>query len=185
MKVKLDWQIVSGITSQLVQYKLATACSDCWIDFGYVDIAANSVTISDLSDNYIYNFRVQTSCSSGSPTPSILTSQINILCPTITTSVAASTISYSFSALGGSITGYTVKLYNSAGTTLLSTQTPSFTSSSTSITGTFSALTPSTAYKLELTIAADTFTKTCTQVSASTIAGTACDTPQSVTALIY
>lgn len=183
MKVSLSWQTVDGITSQLVQYKLAAV--DTWTDFGYVELGAKTVIISDLLDNYIYNFRVLTSCSSGSPTPSFSSSQINIVCPTISTTTAASTISYSFTALKASITGYTVRLLNSAGTTELATQSPSFNSNTATISGTFSALSPSTSYKIELIITADSFTKTCSQVTATTIAGTACDTPQSVTALLY
>lgn len=187
MKVQLTWQSPvdpsTPITSQLVQYKLTS--SKDWIDKGYVQVGTNSVIISDLLDNNIYDFRVMTGCSAGSLTPSLTYRQINIICPTLSFSSAASTISYSFTALKGSITAYTVKLYDNAGTTLLSTQTPTFTSSTSTITGTFSQLTASTAYKVELTINADTLSKTCSKVSASTIAGTACDTPQSVTAIIY
>jgi hypothetical protein len=183
MKVTLSWQNVSGATSQKVEYQIKGAST--WTEYGFVDLLSNNVTISDLLDNYIYLFRVVTTCNTGSPATSATKEQINIVCPTVVCSGAASTISYSFSAIQKSITGYTVKLYDNAGTTLLSTQSPSFNSSTTTITGTFSALTPSTGYKVELTITADTFTKTCSKVSATTTSGTACDTPQSVTALIY
>lgn len=183
MNVRLTWQKSAGITSQLVQYKQATA--SVWLDYGYVDLKDTSVTISNLADNVIYNFRVVTNCSTGSLGYSSIDSKINIICPTISTTSAASTITYSFLALKGSITKYTVKLFNNAGTTELFSQTPSFTSETTTITDTFSALTPNTSYKLQLFIDADISSKTCTQVSASTIAGTACDTPQSVSALIY
>lgn len=183
MNVSLTWQSVPGITTQLVQYQIAGSSS--WTDYKYVDLLLNSVTIPNLLDNYIYNFRVATECSTGSRTPSSLSSVINIVCPTVTCTSAGSTVSYSFPALKASITGYTVNLYNNAGTSILATQTPSFTSTTNTITGTFSGLSSATGYKVELTITADTFTKTCSKVSITTTGAAACDTPQSVTALIY
>lgn len=183
MNVRLSWQKPSGTTTQLVQYKQLSATA--WSDYGYVDIKDTSVVISNLADNVTYNFRVVTNCSLNSLGYSVIDSVINIVCPAVTTTVAASTITYSFTALKGSITKYTVKLFNNAGTTELSSQTPSFTSTTNTITGTFSQLSPTTGYKIQLIIEADTFSKTCSQVSATTIGGTACDTPQSVSALIF
>ena len=182
MKVTLSWTAATGVTSQLVQYKLATESS--WTDYGYVALGATSATISDLLDNYIYDFRVLTSCDSGTLTASGQTSQINIVCPTITTSVTGTTINYSFSALNGSVTGYVVKLYNSAGTSVLFTSTPSL--SNTTIAGTFSSLTNSTTYKLELTVNADTKFKVCPQITVvtNTSSASSCNPPTGVTSYL-
>jgi hypothetical protein len=182
MKVTLSWTAASGVTSQLVQYKLASLST--WTDHGYVNVSSTSAVISDLQDNFIYNFRVLTDCGSGSVATSLQTSQINITCPTITTSVTGTTINYSFAAINGSVTGYTVKLYNSAGTTVLQTSTPAL--SSSTIAGTFSSLTNSTTYKLELTVTADSFSKTCSQVSVTTNTSSAssCNAPTGVTSYL-
>ena len=183
MKVTISWTATNEVTSQLVQYKLATTSS--WTDYGYVAIGANSATIADLLDNYIYDFRVLTSCDSGTVTASAQTSRINIVCPNITTSVTGTTVNYSFNALNGSVTGYVVKLYNSTGTTLIgSPSTPAL--SNTTIAGTFSSLTNSTTYKLELTVNADTKFKVCPQITVvtNTSSASSCNPPTGVTSYL-
>lgn len=177
MNITISWTPITGVTSQTVQYKLAAVSE--WTTFGYVPLGSTSVKLTGLIDNKIYDFRVLTSCPEGADTPSVFTSNIGITCPTLTLTTSGSSISYSFSSLGGDVTGYTIRLYDNAGTTLLQTQQPVFTNLST-ITGGFTGLTASTSYKIEAYIVAGIYNKTCTKVTATTTSGSACDSPTNI-----
>lgn len=177
MNITLNWTTGAGAGSQDVQYKLAT--NSTWIT--HANLAGNVTTssISGLQDNLIHDFRVVTNCVGGTPSPSITTSQINIICPTVNISVTDTTVAYSFTHIGGSITSYTVQLLDNAGTVVLQTQTPAVTST---VTGTFSTLTQSTAYKVRVIPIAGVFNKQCPLVSATTTATPTCNAPSNVTA---
>jgi hypothetical protein len=180
MNITLTWTAGGGATSQDVQYKLSTATT--WTT--HENVAGNITTsnIAGLLDNRIYDFRVITNCAGGTPNGSAPTQQIKITCPSVSTSPSDLSIGYSFPELGGSITAYTVKLFNSAGDTELASQTPSGT---TTRSGTFTGLTQSTAYKIRVIVTAGSFSKTdCAMVSVSTTATPACNAPTSVTASI-
>jgi hypothetical protein len=179
MNITLNWTAGGGAASQDVQYKLAS--SNTWIT--HVNVAGNvtTTTITGLQDNLIYDFRIVTNCSGGTPAPGTSTQQINIICPTVTTTVTDTTVAYSFTNVGGSTSGYTVHLLDSAGTTILQTQTPTIAST---VTGTFSTLTQSTAYKVRLTIIAGTFNKQCTAVNATTTATPVCNAPTNLVATL-
>lgn len=180
MNITLTWTVGAGAASQDVQYKLST--SPTWIN--HENVAGNITTssITGLLDNHIYDFRVITNCAGGTPTPSVATQQIKLTCPSVSTTPSDVSIGYSFTELGGSITAYTVKLFNSAGDTELASQTPSGT---TTRSGTFSALTASTAYKIRVIVTAGAFSKTdCAMVSVSTTATPACNAPTDVTASV-
>jgi hypothetical protein len=180
MNITLTWTVGSGASSQDVQYKLAS--SSTWTT--HENVAGNITTSSilGLQDNLIYDFRVITNCPGGTPSGSTVTQQIKIICPTVTTTPSDTTIAYSFPENGGSITAYTVKLFDSAGTTEIASQTPTGT---TTRSGTFTGLTQSTAYKIRVIITAGSFTKSdCAFTSVSTTATPACNAPTNVSASI-
>jgi len=180
MNITLTWTTGSGASSQDVQYKLASAGS--WTT--HVNVAGNITTtnINGLQDNLIYDFRVITNCAGGTPTASTAAQQIKIICPTITTTPSDTTIGYSFPEIGGSVTAYTAKLFDSAGTTEIASQTPSGT---TTRSGTFTGLSASTAYKVRVLITAGAFSKNdCAFTSVSTTATPACNAPTNVSASI-
>ena len=180
MNITLTWTTGGGAASQDVQYKLATAST--WTT--HENVAGNVTTssIAGLLDNRIYDFRVITNCAGGTPTASTPTQQIKILCPTVTATPSNTTIAYSFPELGGSVTAYTVKLFDSAGTTEIASQTPTGT---TTRSGTFTGLTASTAYKIRVLITAGGFSKNdCAFTSVSTTVTPACNAPTNVSASI-
>ena len=179
MNITLNWIAGAGAASQDVQYKLAS--SNTWILHANVAGSATTATIFGLQDNLIYDFRIVTNCAGGSPVPGTSTQQINLICPAITTTVTDTTVAYSFTNVGGSTTAYTVHLLDSAGNTVLQTQTPSI---SATVSGTFSTLTQSTAYKVRLTIVAGGFNKQCTPVNASTTATPICNAPTNLSATL-
>ena len=155
MNVTLNWTVGAGATSQNVQYKLASAST--WITFSTVTGTAVTETVTGLSDNLTYDFKIISNCNGGTAGSSAIIKQINIICPTVTTTLTSTSISYSFPEIGGSVGSYSVKLFNSAGTSELSSQTPTGT---TTLTGTFTALTASTSYKIRVVPTAGTITKT-------------------------
>lgn len=179
MNITLNWTPGAGATSQAVQYKLSTAGT--WTTHSTVGGAVATASITGLSNNLIYDFRVVTNCSGGSPAPSNNTQQINIICPTVNESSTDTTIDYSFNHLGGSVTAYTVALLDAAGTTVLQTQTPSVTSV---ISGIFSGLSPAVSYNIRVTVTAGSFNKVCDLVPVSTVLTPTCNAPTGVTATL-
>jgi hypothetical protein len=178
MNITLTWTPGAGASSQIVQYKLST--SGTWVTHETVGGGVSTSSITGLDDNKIYDFRVITNCPGGASSPSLTAQQINIICPSVSTTPSDTSIASSFSELGGSVTSYTVKLFDAAGVTELSSQTPSGT---TTRSGTFSGLTASTAYKIRVIITAGTFTKSdCAFTDVTTLA--TCNPPTGVTASI-
>lgn len=178
MNVTLNWTPGVGSTSQTVQYKLATASA--YTTFSTVGGTVATETVTGLSDNLIYDFRISTACNGGTNTTSPVVQKINIICPTVTITAASTSLSYSFPEIGGSVGSYAVKLFNSAGTSELASQTPTGT---TTLTGTFDALTASTTYKIRVVPTAGTITKTdCAFVTGTTSAPPVCNAPTGVTA---
>lgn len=180
MNVTLNWTIGSGATSQNVQYKLSSGST--WTTFSTLGGSATTETVTALSDNLLYDLKIVSNCGGGSPISSSVMQKINIVCPTVTTTLTSTTISYSFSAIGGSVGSYVVKLFNSAGSTELASQTPSGT---TTLTGTFSALSSSTSYNIRVIPTAGSITKTdCTFVPVTTSIPSSCNAPSGVTATV-
>lgn len=180
MNANISWSIGAGATSQSVQYKLST--STTWTTFTSVSGTTTSATITGLSDNLIYDFRIVTYCSGGTPAPSSTIQKISITCPTVTTTTTDTTVAYSFSEVGGDVTSYLVKLYNSDGTTEVTTSTPTGTSTRT---GTISGLSASTTYKLRVIPTAGTITKTdCAFKTVTTTAPPVCSIPTDVVATL-
>jgi hypothetical protein len=179
MNITLNWLTGGNAASQDVQYKLAS--SSTWITHSNVAGNVTTATISGLQDNLIYDFRVVTNCTGGTPAPSTSTQQINIICPSVSTTTTDTSVSYSFTNVGGSVTAYTVHLLDSTGNTVLQTQSPGV---SGTVSGTFSTLTQSTSYKVRVTVVAGSFNKQCTPVNASTSATPVCNAPSNVSAYV-
>ena len=180
MNVTLNWTPGAGSSTQDVDYKLNSAGSWTSAVTGLL-AATTTYTINGLLDNLIYNFRIITNCSGGTPAASSTVSQINIICPTVTTTATDTTVTYSFPPIGGDVTAYTVALLNAAGDTVLSTQTPAIT---TPVTGTFTGLTASTTYNVRVTATAGTFSKVCPLNAVVTSATPSCNPPTGVTATL-
>jgi hypothetical protein len=178
MNVTLTWTPGVGSTSQTVQYKLASA--SIYTTFSTLTGIATTETVTGLSNNVIYDFRITTGCNGGTSTSSPVVQRINIICPTVTVTATSTTLAYSFPEIGGSVGTYSVKLFNSAGTSELSSQTPTGT---TTLTGTFDTLTASTGYKIRVVPTAGTITKTdCAFTTGTTSAPPVCNAPTGVTA---
>jgi hypothetical protein len=161
-----------------VQYKLASAST--YTTFSTLTGIATTETVTGLSNNVIYDFRINTACNGGTGTSSPVVQRINIICPTVTVTATSTTLAYSFPEIGGSVGTYSVKLFNSAGTSELSSQTPIGT---TTLTGTFTDLTASTGYKIRVVPTAGTITKTdCAFTTGTTSAPPVCNAPTGVTA---
>lgn len=166
MNISLTWITGGGFATQDVQYKLSISSS--WITHENVAGNVTTSTINGLLDNRIYDFRIVTNCVQGTSSSSVPIQQINITCPSLSTIPSDVSIDYSFPELGGSITGYTVKLFDSAGTTELASQIPVGT---TTRSGTFTGLTEVTVYKIRVIITAGSFSKTnCAMVNVTTLA---------------
>lgn len=180
MNATLSWSIGAGATTQNVQYKLST--SSTWITFSSVGGSATTETVTGLDSNLLYNFRIVTYCSGGTPAPSTTITKINILCPTVTTTPTDTTVAYSFPEIGGDVDSYVVKLFNSAGTTEVATSTPTGT---TTRSGTLTGLTASTTYKLRVVPTAGSITKTdCEFNNVTTTAPPVCSIPTNVVATL-
>jgi len=87
-------------------------------------------------------------------------------------------IGYSFSHLTGSMT-YTVKLFDSTGTTLISSNSH-VVSAAVTVSGSFGGLTSGTVYRVEVSITAGSKSKTCPYTLTTTL-GSPCDPPYNVT----
>lgn len=179
MNINLTWSTGGGAASQDVQYKLATDSS--WTTHSNIAGNINTATLNGLQDNLIYDFRVVTNCTGGTPAPSMATQQVNLICPTVTITPTDNSVSYSFTNVGGSTTGYTIHLLDAAGTSILQTQSPSVTGT---VSGTFSTLTQSTSYKVRVTIIAGSFNRQCGALDTATTATPVCIAPTNVAATL-
>jgi hypothetical protein len=145
----INWTPVNDVFSvnQSVYYK---AFDDAdWTLFNTVAPSANTATITGLTDNVIYQFRVRNNCIGGGNTFGNTDEAINITCPTpLTVDPAELTADFSFPHLGGDISSYLVELLSAADAVL---DDETITSPGSSVTGTFTGLNPSTDYKIRVT----------------------------------
>lgn len=163
--------------SQNIEYK--KSIDSTWTIHSNVSPVTNIGSITGLDDNVIYDFRVSSVCLYGGPTPSSPFSLIKIVCPVVTLTKTFNSVSYSFPHPGGSISGFTVELLSST-SVILFTQTPTI---GATMTGTFSGLTPSTAYKVRLKVTAGSFSQTCAPQDITTD-NPVCDPPTSLVATV-
>jgi hypothetical protein len=168
----INWTPGGGgnIASQEVQYRVQGTTNWTTAVSG-LSASASTYTITNLAVNTIYEFRVISNCSIGGPIPSATMTDIEWFCPTITVTPTHNTITYSFSALGGSISAYSVQLLSNDLSTVIQTLT--------TVSGVFNSVSiaPSTSYKVRLTLTAGTNTNVCTPVSTATTTPPTCPIP--------
>lgn len=159
-----------NITSQEVNYRIYGTTSWTSAVTG-LSPSASSYTVTGLVDNTLYEFDVVSICSIGGPISSGILQAIKWFCPTITATSTHNTISYSFSTLGGSISGYSVQLLSYDLATVIQTLT--------TVTGTFTSgsITASTNYWIRLTLTAGPATHTCPDVGIATVSPPTCPVP--------
>lgn len=175
----INWTPGGGgnVQSQQIQYRMAGTTSWTSAVTG-LGPTVNTYTVTGLSDNTIYEFRVVSICSIGGPIYSSILTDIKWYCPVITLTPTHNTITYSFSNLGGSISGYTVELLNNAQDTVIQTKT--------TISGVFDSgsITPLTTYYVRLTLTASSYSHVCSDVSTATTAAPTCPIPTITSASI-
>lgn len=105
------WQPSNNDTSiqQKVQYK--TDVASTYTDFATVAPQVDSILVTGLSDDVLYNFRVANECSIGGILYTPVQKAIKITCPTLTLSASSNLISYTFTSIGSYISTYYVELY--------------------------------------------------------------------------
>jgi len=177
----LGWTPGGSDGTQTIEYKLSTAPT--YTQYATLNAAASSVNIPGLSPNVVYIFRITNNCGSGSAS-AVTKTGIEITCATITSVTTDTSIVASFAPLGGDIDRYVVNLYDAGGVNLLQTQT--FTGPfDTQINATFTGLTPSTSYLVEVQPAAGSTIRTnCTKITATTTAVPGCPLPTNLTVTI-
>lgn len=175
----INWTPGGGgnVTSQEVQYRVQGVTNWTTAVSG-LSAATSTYTITGLNVNTIYEFRIVSNCTFGGPIYSATMTDIEWFCPTITVTPTHNTITYSFSALGGSISAYTVDLLASNQTTVVQTKT--------TISGVFDSvsITPSTTYYVRLTLTAGALTNVCPLVTTATTAAPTCPIPTITSATI-
>ena len=168
----INWTPGGGgnIASQEVQYRVQGTTNWTTAVSG-LSASASTYTITNLAVNTIYEFRVISNCNISDTIASATMTDIEWFCPTITVTPTHNTITYSFSALGGSISAYSVQLLSNDLSTVIQTLT--------TVSGVFNSVSiaPSTSYKVRLTLTAGTNTNVCTPVSTATTTPPTCPIP--------
>lgn len=179
----LNWSLDtnSNNQNQIVQYKLNTAAN--YTTATSVNSITTTYSISGLNKNSIYNFQIVNNCSSGGPSPSTAVNAIEFTCPTVNLTSTSSTVTYSFINLGGSIDTYVVTLLDSTGTNVIQTKNVTQPFSNT-ITDSFSGLSATTGYQVQVTVKAGQFNKNCAAQTITTSAIPACPSISNFTATI-
>lgn len=145
----INWTPAGGTysLSQDIEYK---AIDDGgWTFHSNVSASANSVVISGLTDNVIYQYRITNKCAGGTNTVSAVDEAIYITCPSpVFVNQGLTGVAFNFFHLGGDISGYVVDLL-SASDVVLDTKT--FGSPGSVVASFFNGLTPATNYKIRVT----------------------------------
>jgi hypothetical protein len=145
----ITWSPVGGVfsVSQDVEFK---AMGDVgWTLHSNVSNSTNAATITGLSDNIVYQFRITNHCPSALTGVSTLVEGVNLTCPTVSLDHSSDSVDYSFVDLGGDISSYLVELRNAS---LAVLDDDVFPSPSGTISGTFTGLSPSTNYYVWVTV---------------------------------
>jgi hypothetical protein len=178
----IQWTPAGGANSlsQDVKYKKKSDAG--FTLFGNVGPGVNTATITGLLDNVVYQFMVSNVCAYGGPTPSAQYEGVLFTCPAVNMTPSHNLVSYNFTHLGGDIDKYVVELLNASGSGVIATN--QHTAPSGTISGSFTGLNPSTAYKIRVTVYAGTYSKICPANDFSTAAAPVCDAPTNVTATL-
>jgi hypothetical protein len=187
MIANLNWTPAGGInsTGQQVQYKLMNDVD--WTTYATVGPTVSTLSIPNLDDNRVYQFRIVNVCSVGGPTTSGTHELIQMICPSVSiTNLTHDTVSYSLSAISipRDIDLVEVKLFNDQ-----NVQVSVVTHNNISqLTGTFSGLQQQTTYQIEVTLKATgqnaIYTKTCPRVNVTTALTPICYPPDNVVATL-
>lgn len=164
-----------------VQYKLSSSTS--WITASTVTSGTTNAGITGLNQNRLYNFQIVNNCSSGGPSPSTPLNAIEFTCPNVNLTSTSSSITYSFVGLGGDIDTYVLTLLDSTGTNVIQIKTVQAPFSST-ISDTFSGLTPNTTYQVQTTVKVGSFSKACGSQTTTTPNVPSCPTASNFTVTI-
>lgn len=177
----LNWTPAGGSsTGQRVEYRVKSV-GGSWTVFSSVSASVNTVTVTGLADNTIYEFRVVNMCSGGD-VASFNAEGVNQTCVSQSHSVTATSCTVTFPHLGGEVSKYNIKIYQTIGGTLISSvdKTGPFTGGST-VTHTFTGLTSGAGYYVQITPYVGTYSlPNCSEFDILTTAPS-CAAPSGVT----
>jgi hypothetical protein len=178
----LSWTPVGGAfsLSQNIDYK---ALNDVgWYLYSNVSADTNSATISGLSYNVIYQFRVGNMCPETLTNLSLVVEGTSLTCPYVSVTPGFTTAAFSFAHLGGNISAYVVELLSVSDVVL---DSKTFNSPGSTVADTFTGLTLSTTYKIRVTVNAQGSLSLYTQgCPAVTFVTSVCSPPTEVSAVM-
>lgn len=152
----LSWTVSAGTYAQELYLKQKYASGQYNL-VGSFDGTVNSYNLDGLVDDKIYQYKLKSFCYDGIPKETAPAELIGFTCPQVSAlPVCNGVINYSFAHIGGDVDEYDVVLYNSTGNTELVRQTKAV---ANTVTGSFTALAPSTTYKIRVVPKADTFSE--------------------------
>lgn len=180
----INWVPAGGSNSlsQTVQYK--RTIDSVWIDFSSLAAGIATVSITGLSNNTIYDFRIVDNCAVGGAVPSAVIRGIKFTCPTVTISPTYNAVTISFTGVGGDVSKYVVQLLSSDLTSVLGTFPVTDLTPGT-FTNTFTGLAASTSYNIRVTEYAGTafdYSNICAATLFTTAIAPVCGVPGSVVA---
>lgn len=173
----LKWIPAANGGSQTVQYKKYTE-SD-YSTFTTVVSTVDTIAVTGLDYNTIYNFRIVNNCPDGN-NQTVLGNDVVFTCPQITTTPSDTTVLVQFFDLGGSIDKYVVDLLNPFTNVVLQSKNL-VAPFSANVSTTFTSLSPVTQYSVRVRPNASTYSKdNCSAISLSTNNTPSCPIPTSL-----
>lgn len=142
----LIWVPAAGGGTQTIQFKPHNIST--WITYTTVGPTINTIGVTGLNYNTLYDFQIVNNCPTGSTTDLMGQSYV-IQCVGLVITPSSTTATVQFFNLGGTIDTYTVNLLNAGASSILQTNTlvaPFPASISTVFTG----LTPLTTYNIQV-----------------------------------
>lgn len=179
----INWTPAGGSsTGQRIEYRQKTV-GGSWTAHATVSSTTNTATVNSLTDNVIYEFRIVNLCSGGEIASTNIEA-VKLNCVTRTISTTSNSATVSFPHLGGDVSKYTVKIKTASSVLITSVdKLGPFTTGGT-VSHTFTGLSASTSYIIDVSIYAGTFSNvSCSQTDILTSGGT-CAAPTSVSATL-
>jgi len=157
----LTWSVAAGTYQQ--ELYLKPKYSGSWNLIATLDGSTTTYSVVGVADNKIQQFKIKGFCTDGFPKDSAVIEFASLTCPSPVTVTTAcdGIVNYSFAQVGGDVNNYDIQLLSNADA-VISTQTKV---AAATVTGSFTGLTASTAYKIKVISKADTITKACSAVS--------------------